>query len=125
KQREIERLEKLEAFRKDFIADISHELKTPIFAAQGFIHTLLDGAVKEKAVRKKFLKKAAKSLDGLDLLVQDLLTLSQMETGQIRMHFEVFDLYALTQDVIEQFKSRAGKKDISLRIESRQRTVLV
>lgn len=125
KQREVDRLKNVAVFRKDFIADVSHELKTPIFAAQGFIHTLLDGAVKEKGVRKKFLKRAAKSLDGLDLLVQDLLTLSQMETGQIRMHFEEFDLYALTEDVLEEFKSRVSKKDISLRIEARSRTVLV
>jgi len=77
KQKEIDELRKLEAFRKEFIADVSHELKTPIFAAQGFVHTLLDGAVNDKNVRNKFLKKAAKSLDGLDSLVQDLLTLSQ------------------------------------------------
>jgi two-component system phosphate regulon sensor histidine kinase PhoR len=67
-------------------------LKTPIFAAQGFVHTLLDGAVNDKNVRTKFLKKAAKSLDGLDILVQDLLTLSQIETGDIKMKFENIDL---------------------------------
>jgi two-component system phosphate regulon sensor histidine kinase PhoR len=91
KQKEIDELKKLEAFRREFIADVSHELKTPIFAAQGFVHTLLDGAVNDKAVRSKFLKKAAKSLDGLDMLVQDLLTLSHIETGQIKMHFENID----------------------------------
>lgn len=125
KQREIERLKKLEAFRKDFIADVSHELKTPIFAAQGFVHTLLDGAVKEKAVRKRFLKKAAKSLDGLDMLVQDLLTLSHIETGQIRMRFEEIDLYALTLDVFDQFKGKSDKKEIALRVEGPVRKVLV
>ena len=92
KQKEIDELKKLEAFRREFIADVSHELKTPIFAAQGFVHTLLDGAVNDKTVRTKFLKKAAKSLDGLDMLVQDLLTLSHIETGQIKMHFESIDL---------------------------------
>ena len=81
KQREIEDLKKLETFRREFLADVSHELKTPIFAAQGYVHTLLDGAIKDKNVRGKFLKRAAKSLDGLDMLVQDLLTISQMETG--------------------------------------------
>jgi two-component system phosphate regulon sensor histidine kinase PhoR len=124
-QREIERLRKLEAFRKDFIADISHELKTPIFAAQGFVHTLLDGAVKEKAVRKKFLKKAAKSLDGLDMLVQDLLTLSLIETGQVKMRFQEIDLYALTTDVFDQFKGKCKKKGITLKIEGPVRRVLV
>ena len=125
KQGEIERLKKTEAFRKDFIADVSHELKTPIFAAQGFVHTLLDGAVKEKAVRKKFLKKAAKSLDGLDMLVQDLLTLSHIETGQIKMRFREVDLYLLAEDVLEQLKGKAKKKNITLQIEGPVRKVIV
>ena len=118
KQKEIDELKKLEAFRREFIADISHELKTPIFAAQGFVHTLLDGAVNDKTVRNKFLRKAARSLDGLDMLVQDLLTLSHIETGQIKMHFENIDLYQLTEEVFEQFENKADKKDVTLRIES-------
>lgn len=125
KQREIDELKKLEAFRKEFIADVSHELKTPIFAAQGFVHTLLDGAVNDKAVRNKFLKKAAKSLDGLDILVQDLLTLSHMETGQIKMHFETIDIYNLTEEVFEQFEGKGDMKDVQLRIEGPVQKVLV
>lgn len=125
KQKEIDELKKLEAFRREFIADVSHELKTPIFAAQGFVHTLLDGAVNDKAVRTKFLKKAAKSLDGLDVLVQDLLTLSHIETGQIKMHFENIDLYKLTQEVFEQFEDKAEDKDVTLRIEGSSRKVIV
>jgi two-component system, OmpR family, phosphate regulon sensor histidine kinase PhoR len=125
KQKEIDELKKLEAFRREFIADVSHELKTPIFAAQGFVHTLLDGAVNDKAVRNKFLKKAAKSLDGLDMLVQDLLTLSHIETGQIKMHFENIDLYKLTEEVFEQFEGKADKKDVNLRIEGTEHRVMV
>lgn len=125
KQKEIDELKKLEAFRREFIADVSHELKTPIFAAQGFVHTLLDGAVNDKAVRTKFLKKAAKSLDGLDMLVQDLLILSQIETGQIKMHFEPIDMYQLTHEVFEQFENRADKKNVTLRIQSDSKRVYV
>ena len=125
KQKEIDELKKLEAFRKEFIADVSHELKTPIFAAQGFVHTLIDGAVNDKAVRTKFLKKAAKSLDGLDALVQDLLTLSHIETGQIKMHFENVDMYKLTEEVFEQFENKADKKDVNLRIVGTERKVIV
>ena len=125
KQKEIDELKKLEAFRKEFIADISHELKTPIFAAQGFVHTLLDGAVNDKAVRGKFLKKAAKSLDGLDALVQDLLTLSHIETGQIKMHFETFDLYELTEEVIEQLEDKAERRNMRLQIEGNLQKVIV
>lgn len=125
KQKEIDELKKMEAFRREFIADVSHELKTPIFAAQGFVHTLLDGAVNDKAVRNKFLQKAAKSLDGLDMLVQDLLTLSHIETGQIKMHFENIDLYTLTEEVFEQFEGKGDKKDVHLRIEGTVRPVMV
>ncbi len=125
KDGEIERLRRQEALRKEFIADVSHELKTPIFAAQGFVHTLLDGAAEEKAVRKKFLTKAAKSLDGLDMLVQDLLMLSQIESGQIKMRFRRFDLYDLTEEVFEQFRAKVNRKDIALRIEGAQRKVTV
>ncbi|HET6541585.1 MAG TPA: ATP-binding protein [Chryseolinea sp.] len=125
KQKEIDELKKLEAFRREFIADVSHELKTPIFAAQGFVHTLLDGAVNDKTVRTKFLKKAAKSLDGLDVLVQDLLTLSHIETGQIKMHFENIDLYKLTEEVFEQFEGKADKKDVALRIEGPSQKAIV
>jgi two-component system, OmpR family, phosphate regulon sensor histidine kinase PhoR len=123
-QKEIEQLKKLEALRQDFIADISHELKTPIFAAQGFVHTLLDGAVNDKEVRVKFLRKAAKSLDRLDILVQDLLTLSQIETGQIKMQYEQFDLYELAEEIFEQFEEKTDKKEVVLKIESPSKKVL-
>lgn len=125
KQKEIDELKKLEAFRREFIADVSHELKTPIFAAQGFVHTLLDGAVNDKTVRTKFLKKAARSLDGLDVLVQDLLTLSHIETGQIKMHFENIDLYKLTEEVFEQIEGKADKKGVTLRINGPSQKVFV
>ena len=117
KQQEIEELRKMETFRREFIADVSHELKTPIFAAQGFVHTLLDGAVEDKKVRNKFLKKAAKSLDGLDILVQDLLTISQMETGEIKMHYESFDIITLCHEVIDQVEGKADKRGIELMVE--------
>jgi two-component system, OmpR family, phosphate regulon sensor histidine kinase PhoR len=125
KQKEIDELKKLEAFRKEFIADVSHELKTPLFAAQGFVHTLLDGAMHDKNVRIKFLKKAAKSLDGLDALVQDLLTLSQIETGEIKMKFAHIDMYRLCMEVVEQFEEKAAKKNIRLRLQSDQHKIMV
>lgn len=125
KQKEIDELRKLEAFRKEFIADISHELKTPIFAAQGFVHTLLDGAVNDKAVRGKFLMKAARSLDGLDALVQDLLTLSHIETRQIKMHFETVDLHKLTQEVFEQLEDKAEERRVILTLRDSKNKALV
>ncbi len=116
KQREIEELKRMADFRREFLADVSHELKTPIFAAQGYIYTLLDGAVKDKTVRTKFLQKAAKSLDGLDVLVHDLLTLSQLENKQINMYFAHFNLADLIREVMEQMEGKADKKEVQLRL---------
>lgn len=117
RQREIETLQKNAEFRREFIADISHELKTPIFATQGYIHTLLDGAIDDKQVRMKFLKRAAKSLDSLDVLVQDLLTLNQMESGVIKFTFSEFDLKDLVSEVIEQLEHKASKRNVSIQLE--------
>ncbi|MEM7552188.1 MAG: ATP-binding protein [Bacteroidota bacterium] len=114
KEKEIEDLREMARFRREFLADVSHELKTPIFAAQGFIHTLLDGAADDETVRKRFLKKAAKSLDGLDMLVQDLLSLSQIETGQKTLQIGQFNLWELIIEMMDQFEDKAEKKSIKL-----------
>lgn len=117
RQKEIETLQKNAEFRKDFIADISHELKTPIFATQGYIHTLLDGAIDDKQVRMKFLKRAAKSLDSLDNLVHDLITLNQMESGDIKFKSVDFDLRELVLEAIDQLEHKASKKNIKISLE--------
>lgn len=119
KQAEIDYLTQLEAFRREFLADVSHELKTPIFAAQGFIHTLIDGAVEDPEVRDKFLQKAAKSLEGLDHLVQDLITLSQMEAGIIKMHFQETNLNLILEEVFEQLEEKAIERNIAFVIDER------
>ncbi len=116
KQNEIDELKKMAAFRREFIADVSHELKTPIFSAQGFVHTLLDGAIDNKSVRENFLKKAAKSLDRLDLLVQDLMTITQIEKGEINMHFESFDLVELSIEAMDQLEKKAHQKKVKLQL---------
>ena len=115
KQEEIKELKKIELFRREFLADISHELKTPIFAAQGYIHTLLDGAMGDKEVREKFLKKAAKSLDGLQEMVEELLTLSQLETGELKMNMADFNIHELTLEVFDMLELKAKKKEIKLK----------
>jgi two-component system, OmpR family, phosphate regulon sensor histidine kinase PhoR len=116
KERQITDLKRSERFRREFLADVSHELKTPIFAAQGFVHTLIDGAVNDEKVRDKFLEKAAKSLDGLDALVRDLVALSQMESGEIKMNRTKLDFGKLTAEVVEQLEKIAINKNISITI---------
>ncbi|HSY61855.1 MAG TPA: ATP-binding protein [Cytophaga sp.] len=115
KQREIEELKKLETFRREFLADVSHELKTPLFAAQGFVHTLMEGAMDDIKVRDRFLQKAAYSLDGLNILVEDLITISQLEIGEIKMHFQSFDIRKLTEDIFEQLEDAAEKRATRLK----------
>jgi two-component system, OmpR family, phosphate regulon sensor histidine kinase PhoR len=117
KQQEIDELKNLQTLRSEFLADVSHELKTPIFAAQGFIHTLLDGAVDDPNVRDKFLLKAANSLDNLDTLVQDLISISQFEKGVVKMQKRNFDAVKLTQEVFEQLESKATARNITLYLE--------
>jgi two-component system phosphate regulon sensor histidine kinase PhoR len=117
KHTEITELQKLEIFRREFLADVSHELKTPIFSAQGFVHTLIDGAVDDIKVRDRFLQKAANALDGLNVLVQDLITISQLEIGEIKMHFTSFDLHKLTEDIFDQLENRAAARGMKMRFE--------
>lgn len=117
KESEIDQLKRMADYRREFIADISHELKTPIFAAQGYVLTLQDGAIDDKKVRNKFLKKAAKSLNRLDSLVTDLLTLSRIESGVISMNLQICDFQALVLEVFEQLDGKASKKEIVLKLE--------
>lgn len=117
KEEEIDSLKKMENFRREFLADVSHELKTPIFAAQGFVHTLLDGAIEDPEVSMRFLKKAAKSLDGLDILVRDLVVLSQVESGDMKMHYSNIDLVELVNEIFEQLENKAKKRKVTLVIK--------
>jgi two-component system phosphate regulon sensor histidine kinase PhoR len=119
KQKEIEELRKIEEYRKEFIADLSHELKTPVFAAQGFIHTLLDGADEDTEVNRKFLEKAAKSLDRLDELVQNLLVLSEIESGSAKMQKTDIDLAWMVKEVFEQLEDKARRKKIKLELQEK------
>ena len=115
KQMEIDELKKLETFRREFLADVSHELKTPIFAAQGFVHTLLDGAMEDLTVRDRFLQKAANSLEGLNVLVADLLTISQMEIGEIKMNEQNFDIHKLIEDLFDELDEAAKARATKMR----------
>ncbi|TAF99288.1 MAG: GHKL domain-containing protein [Cytophagia bacterium] len=125
KQEEIDKLEELGTYRREFLADVSHELKTPIFAAQGFIHTLLDGAVDDIEVRHKFLQKAANSLDGLNGLVEDLFTLSQLETHIIVMKKQKVNIINLIDRAFEQVEEKAREKKIYCIFEPENEDIFV
>lgn len=108
---EIDNLKKMESYRREFLAEVSHELRTPIFAVQGYIHTLMDGAMDDERVREKFLLKAIKNTDRLSSLVNDLLVITQMEAGEIEMRMRRFSLYHLATEVVENLEGKMLKKD--------------
>jgi two-component system phosphate regulon sensor histidine kinase PhoR len=111
---EISELKKQEEFRKEFLGNVSHELKTPIFNIQGYLDTLLDGAMHDPEVNVSFLKKAAKSADRLDQLVNDLLAISQMETGKLLMKEERFDIHELSKEIMDALEMRANMRNIKM-----------
>lgn len=112
--KEIEQLRTLERYRKEFLGNVSHELKTPIFNIQGYINTLLDGAIDDPEVTIRFLKKAAKSTDRIASLVDDLESISQIESGFMTMELEEFDVNELIHDVFESLSMRAEEKNIRI-----------
>ena len=117
-QREIKKLRDLETYRRDFLGEVSHELKTPIFAIQGFIETLLDGAMEDSKVRGKFLKKASRNADRLATLVEDLLIITQAESGEMEMKIRNFPIYDVLTEVVDAIHYKFTKKNrnISCRI---------
>lgn len=115
--REMNRLNKIENYRKEFIGDISHELKTPIFAIQGFIETLLDGAVHDDEVNELFLKKTMRNVNRLIYLTNDLMEISRLETGELKSNFKDVYLRDIVLDVVESLQYKAQKEDIEIRVK--------
>lgn len=113
-KREITQLKEQEKFRREFIGNVSHELKTPIFSIQGYIHTLLDGALEDKDVNRRFLTKAGKSIDRLAEMVDELTTISQIQSNKIKLKLEKFDMAELVADVYEMLEQMAAEKNVKL-----------
>src|SRR5690606_41234959 len=111
-------------FRREFIADVSHELKTPVFSAQGFIHTLLEGAIHDEKVSEKFLVKAAKNLDRLDALVNDLVSLSQLESGETTMDLEKVNLSEMVSDIFDRLERMARDREITFKMKTNKRNTV-
>ena len=112
--REIEELERLATYRRRFIGDVSHELKTPIFNIQGFVHTLLDGALHDPEVNVQYLKRAAKNVDRLQVIVEDLETINKLESGQMVLELQEFDIHELANEVFTDLEIRARERNIKL-----------
>ncbi|MAO07275.1 MAG: two-component sensor histidine kinase [Alteromonas sp.] len=114
KKLEIETLKDRENYRKDFMGNVSHELKTPLFTVQGYILTLLDGAMKDKSVRKKYLQRANKGVERLIYIVKDLDMITKLEIGDLSLLKEDFNIIELVQNVFDLLEMKAAKKSITL-----------
>jgi two-component system phosphate regulon sensor histidine kinase PhoR len=115
-RKEFRELRETELFRKEYVGAVSHELKTPIFAIEGFLETLMDGALDDPRVNRLFLQKALDNVQRLNLLVRDLLVISQLESGQIEMRVEAFNLYEQTLDVLENISFKLTENGRNVRV---------
>lgn len=111
---EISRLEANEHYRKEFLGDVSHEIKTPLFAVQGYVLTLLDGAIDDPKINRKYLERSELSIDRLINIVNDLEAITKLESGELRLQYDMFDIVDLCQEITEAFYIEAQKKTITV-----------
>ena len=115
--KEIARLKETEQFRKQYLGNVAHELKTPIFNIQGYISTLLDGGLEDELINRKYLERAEKSIDRLINIVNDLDTISKLENSMNKLNLEKFDIVALAKEIAEQAEIEADKKHIRISVK--------
>ncbi|NJL76222.1 MAG: sensor histidine kinase, partial [Saprospiraceae bacterium] len=114
KEQEVAKYKTWAEYRRRFVGDISHELKTPIFIMQSYLDTLLDGAWKDEQLCQKFLQKVSKSAERLNTIVQDLEAIAKLESGEMLLDMRNFDVRKLTQDVFEELEMQAKQSNIQL-----------
>lgn len=125
KKLEIEMLQVREEYRREFLGNVSHELKTPLFTVQGYIDTLLDGAMEDETIRKKYLKRAEKGVERLIYIVEDLDMITKLESGELHLEISEFDIIELIQSVFDLLEMKAEKKKIKFHLENNDAPVYV
>ena len=113
---EIDQLKQTENYRREFLTNVSHELKTPIFSIQGYVHTLIDGGIDDADVNVAYLNKASKSIDRLISIVDDLESISKLEAGELIIEPRTFDIADLAADVVESLEMQAKEKKMNLNV---------
>lgn len=114
KKLEIEMLKGREKYRREFLGNVSHELKTPLFTVQGYLSTLIDSGMKDKIMRQNYLERAEKGVERLIRIVEDLDMITKLEVGNVELNNTKFDVIPLVQDVFDLLEMKAAKKDILL-----------
>ena len=116
-KKELATLQSLEEYRKNYVGNISHELKTPIFSIQAYLYTLLDGGLYDEKINKDYLKRAVDNTVRLQNIVEDLEIITKLESGQVQLELRRFDIRELVQDIFKDLKSMAKKKKVSLKFK--------
>lgn len=114
KRLEIKSLTERDSFRRDFLGNVAHELKTPLFTVQGYILTLLEGAINDKKIRMKYLDRANKGVERLAAVIKDLDMIAKLENEGTKLNIEVFNILELIQNVFDLFEMKAKKRNITL-----------
>jgi two-component system phosphate regulon sensor histidine kinase PhoR len=125
KRKEIEQQKSLEQYRREFIGNVSHELKTPLFNIQGYVSTLLDGGLEDPSINREYLKRCEKSVERLVRIIEDLDEISQLESGQIRLNVVRFDIVSLTREVVDMLDIKAEKHGIQIMLNEPGKSVMV
>lgn len=125
KRLEIETLHLREAYRREFLGNISHELKTPLFTIQGYILTLLEGAAKDKELRTKYLKRADKGVERLIYIIKDLDLIAKLESGDLNLKSETIDVVDLIKNIFELLEIKAKKNNITLSFDKNYDTPIL
>ena len=116
RQKEISKLKEQAAFRREFLGNLAHELKTPVFSIQGYILTLLEGGLEDESVNRKFLERASFATERITSILQDLDEITEMEVNRFQMKTEKFDLVKLTKDIIESTEVSSRDKELSVKL---------
>jgi two-component system phosphate regulon sensor histidine kinase PhoR len=114
---EIKSLTERDSFRRDFLGNVAHELKTPLFTVQGYILTLIEGAVNDKKIRTKYLERANKGVERLVAVIKDLDMIAKLETDGVKINIEVFNILEIIQNVFDLFEMKAKKRNITLKFD--------
>ena len=118
-EQEILALKRAAKYRREFLGNVSHELKTPIFNIQGYIHTLIDGALEDPNVNKKYLLRTSKSIDRLISIIEDLEILAKLESDELELDLTDWDFIDLAKEVFDFFEIKASEKNITLVLDTK------
>lgn len=116
RERELSHFQNLDSYRKEYLGNVSHELKTPVFNIQGYVDTLLNGGLEDNSINRDYLKRAERSIDRLINIIDDLETITQLESGELLLDLDTFDIAALCKDIYAALELNASRRNIRLEL---------